>query len=343
MSTGPLSRNERNESVATADHEDARTTETTVQVYRYATGCGAITSLESVAFDLALSMAEVISAVTRLVELHLLRTDGPLGNRLVPVEPGTATSLLVAPLERSMYQHRELTDRLRARIDAIDEPATGAIDHVAGVVEIRGLVKLAGDVCRDELAILRPAGDDDLLDQLLDPCYRVLDRGVSVRLLCPHRTRADFTARAKAAHLIDAGASLRTLSRIPQVGIIFDRRLAVVVTLPDTPAGEPAARRVSDRDVVGFLTELYDQMWDSAIPFVSVEPGYEGVVDDLQRSVARLMAEGLTDEAVARRLGMSVRTCRRYVAALLQNLDAVSRFQAGVRAAHHLSLGASSP
>jgi hypothetical protein len=37
---------------------------------------------------------------------------------------------------------------------------------------------------------------------------------------------------------------------------------------------------------------------------------------------------------------MSVRTCRRHIAALLQNLDAVSRFQAGVLAASRLTMPA---
>lgn len=342
MSTGPLS---RIGSLPAADreHDDRaagtgveQVTATTIEVYRYVAGRGGIGSLEAVAVDLSMPMPQVISAITRLVELHLLRTDGPVGDRLVPVDPGVATSLLVAPLERAMYQHRELTDQLRARIDAIVEPTVGSIDHVAGTVEIRGLVKLAGDVCRQELAVLRPAGDDDLLDELLDPCYQVLDREVAVRVVCPHRTRADFAARAKAGRLINAGAELRTLSQIPQAAIVFDRRLAVIIALPDGDDA-PTARRVSDRDVVGFLSDLFDQMWDGATPFASVEPGYAAAVDDLQRSVARLMAEGLTDEAVARRLGMSVRTCRRHIAALLQNLNSVSRFQAGVQAAQRLA------
>jgi hypothetical protein len=34
---------------------------------------------------------------------------------------------------------------------------------------------------------------------------------------------------------------------------------------------------------------------------------------------------------------MSVRTCRRHIAALLRNLGSVSRFQAGVQAAQRLT------
>lgn len=47
----------------------------------------------------------------------------------------------------------------------------------------------------------------------------------------------------------------------------------------------------------------------------------------------RLLAAGLTDEAVARRLDVSVRTLRRVTADLMERLEARSRFQAGYLAA----------
>ncbi|MBX6389074.1 MAG: LuxR family transcriptional regulator [Frankia sp.] len=46
----------------------------------------------------------------------------------------------------------------------------------------------------------------------------------------------------------------------------------------------------------------------------------------------RLLAEGVKDEAAARTLGLSVRTVRRMVAELMRQLDARSRFQAGILA-----------
>jgi DNA-binding NarL/FixJ family response regulator len=45
-----------------------------------------------------------------------------------------------------------------------------------------------------------------------------------------------------------------------------------------------------------------------------------------------LLADGLKDEAVARALGVSVRTVRRMVAELMNRLDARSRFQAAILA-----------
>jgi DNA-binding NarL/FixJ family response regulator len=44
------------------------------------------------------------------------------------------------------------------------------------------------------------------------------------------------------------------------------------------------------------------------------------------------MAQGLTDDAIAHHLGVSTRTVRRTVSGLLVQLDARSRFQAGVQA-----------
>jgi DNA-binding CsgD family transcriptional regulator len=46
----------------------------------------------------------------------------------------------------------------------------------------------------------------------------------------------------------------------------------------------------------------------------------------------RLRAEGHTDEAIAKRLGVSHRTARRIASELMERLDARSRFEAGVRA-----------
>jgi DNA-binding NarL/FixJ family response regulator len=47
----------------------------------------------------------------------------------------------------------------------------------------------------------------------------------------------------------------------------------------------------------------------------------------------RLLAAGLTDEAAANRLGVSLRTVRRQVRTVMTRLQASSRFQAGYNAA----------
>ncbi|MER5700912.1 helix-turn-helix domain-containing protein [Micromonospora sp. NPDC002296] len=51
-----------------------------------------------------------------------------------------------------------------------------------------------------------------------------------------------------------------------------------------------------------------------------------------ERLIALLLS-GITDEAIARHLGISYRTAQRHIAALMAGLGADTRFQAGVQAA----------
>lgn len=60
-------------------------------------------------------------------------------------------------------------------------------------------------------------------------------------------------------------------------------------------------------------------------------PG-EGRPSEDQLELLGLLAEGLKDEAIARRLGVHVHTARRRITRLLHDLDADTRFQAGARA-----------
>jgi DNA-binding NarL/FixJ family response regulator len=247
---------------------------------------------------------------------------------------------LINPVEREIFARRDLIDRLRESIDVIaQQPAppaepAGAIDWVSGAAEIRGLLKLAMDACRlGVLVLCSDAATETELIEFLDG-YTIARYDVEVRVLCPHRRRADFADRARTVRMIHRGAEVRTVSRLPQTTIIFDRALAVLLGTGEPEL--PTAQRVRDRTVAHCLAGLFDQLWDNGIPVTTEEPGYQPVVDEVQQAIARLMAQGFTDEVVARKLGMSVRTCRRHIAALLRNLNSVSRFQAGVHAAGRL-------
>ena len=52
------------------------------------------------------------------------------------------------------------------------------------------------------------------------------------------------------------------------------------------------------------------------------------------------MGEGDKDEAISRKLSVSVRTCRRHIADYMTQVGATSRFQAGVIAAREGHLDA---
>lgn len=309
-------------------------------VYRYAVRKGAIEAIDAAAADLGIGVHEANDAVEHLVESRLLRTDGDAGRRFVPVDPEIAAASLVSSVEREIYQRRELIDQIRERIDMFRQDYVGSdvrasapssIEYLVGSMEVRGFLKVASDACRDEVLVLRPSmGDAEDTDELSQAYLPLLARGIALRIICQHRSRADLVTRMKMKKLADAGASVRTVSHIPRAAAVFDRSLAVLFGLSD---GESGVARVSNQGVVQFLLDLFNHLWDAATPLEGAESGYANVADDLQQAIAGLMARGYTDEVVARKLGMSVRTCRRHIAALMRDLEAVSRFQAGVQAA----------
>lgn len=62
-------------------------------------------------------------------------------------------------------------------------------------------------------------------------------------------------------------------------------------------------------------------------------PKMDQDLEPLAREVLRQLASGAKDATAARNMGLALRTYRRIVAHLLNELDARSRFQAGYRAA----------
>nr|WP_230416588.1 LuxR C-terminal-related transcriptional regulator [Micromonospora tarapacensis] len=87
--------------------------------------------------------------------------------------------------------------------------------------------------------------------------------------------------------------------------------------------------------VVDYLYRSLEQVWASALPFddeTTPNGGYGVAGDDLKRALLHLLAAGRKDEFIARKLSISVRTCRRHIAEIMHDLGAESRFQAGVLA-----------
>jgi DNA-binding NarL/FixJ family response regulator len=106
--------------------------------------------------------------------------------------------------------------------------------------------------------------------------------------------------------------------------LLVDRSVAMVITGDDAVVNRTPAS-------VAPLCVLADQVWAQGNP----SPRRHNLPDQTPRHhrVLRLLADGLTDDAIARQVGVSVRTVRNDMAAAMLSLDARSRFQAGVRAA----------
>jgi len=85
--------------------------------------------------------------------------------------------------------------------------------------------------------------------------------------------------------------------------------------------------------VVAALVQLFEMMWQQACPLPDWTPGTSpSIGEEIDERLLALLATGMKDEAIARELGISIRTLGRRTADLLANLGARNRFQAGMQA-----------
>lgn len=119
-----------------------------------------------------------------------------------------------------------------------------------------------------------------------------------------------------------------TWAALDEIAIIDD---AVVLVPSPGPADRAEIAVIREPLVARQLSGFFNAAWAQAAQ--QPEAAYKGPQDDIKYRIIRLLAEGAKDETVARRLGISLRTCRRHVAEILDQLDSSSRFQAGVKAA----------
>ncbi|TDD61377.1 LuxR family transcriptional regulator [Kribbella antibiotica] len=141
----------------------------------------------------------------------------------------------------------------------------------------------------------------------------------------------EYLAEPGVQTALDAGVEVRTVRELPTRMVIVDDHFALVGL---AAGGSTGALLVRSSELVAALTQYYDQLWESATPVTQTQTkGLGGT----EREVLRLLVHGLKDEAIARHLQISVRTVRRHIAAIMEFVDAPTRFAAGA-AAHRLGL-----
>ncbi|MCX4770292.1 transcriptional regulator [Streptomyces sp. NBC_01285] len=130
-------------------------------------------------------------------------------------------------------------------------------------------------------------------------------------------------------NLAAAGERSRLLPHLPLKARIVDRRVAVV---PLAGGSKDSIVLVHPSGLLDGLMELFEAYWERAEPLLSEGPDVVEGPSEEELVLVRLLHSGYKDQAIARQLGVSVRTATRRVAALMQRLDAGTRFQAGVKA-----------
>ncbi|MFI0976594.1 LuxR family transcriptional regulator [Streptomyces sp. NPDC021093] len=313
-----------------------------MQVYGWAVTHGCLVVADAAA-ALGLPREQVARSASALASISLFRLAEPLTAGSDPeapepvwnaVDPQMLAAEVAANESRlrrglaELYSVWDTMDSLAALYAAgtDNEVRTAPLEIVDSLDAAISLIQQASAGCRHELMTSQPGGGRPAgeLEEAFQRDLAMLQRGVQMRSLYQHTSRRHAPTQEYAERVTAAGAQVRTLPELLGRMIAFDRS---VVFLPHHEANGGAVV-VRDPSTVAFLCNAFDHSWGIAVPYSPTDQD-RTVRADLAHTILSLLSEGLKDDAIARRLGVSLRTCRKYIAEIFKDLSAESRFQAG--------------
>lgn len=272
----------------------------------------------------------------------VLRTSSP--ERFEAVDPDVAVEPLLVVAEQRLEAAREEARRLAAlHREHVLGPDRSVVELIRGGEPLRQRITQVKRAARRQLRCLSPfrhahRGTDDIELELLV-------RGVACRTLYDRAAVERPGALAAAERLAAAGGQTRVLPQVPLEMYLADDRIALLPL--ETSTEDQTAVVIHPSGLLDALGNLFEGLWQRALPLGLAggpAPGAaEPVAEPDRQRITALLLSGLTDQAIAHQLGVSYRTVQRRIASLMDELDASTRFQAGVQAAIRARSGTGLP
>jgi DNA-binding CsgD family transcriptional regulator len=309
-------------------------------------------TLGELAKALGWDVVDARAALEPLMATGLARADASAGADaraaagivVVPASPSTALQAMLNREEERLAVRARQVDEAKQALERLAE------DHRVGQVrrwdtaptqlvvaeEVRpALVDLARATTgpfRSAHVLLGPFAEAE--DELTRLVARQVREGRRADAVYPTSVLDDPDQLAHVRFWSTQGERARFARRVPVQFLLFGDEAAVLPAAPGPEArsGDPQHLVVRDRALVAAIRALFDLLWERSAGL----PRGAGGEDDTpegREAVLELLALGAKDEAIARQLGISLRTVRRRVAYLLDELGASTRFQAGMEAA----------
>ncbi|MFI7675962.1 LuxR C-terminal-related transcriptional regulator [Actinophytocola sp. NPDC049390] len=211
---------------------------------------------------------------------------------------------------------------------------TADVEPVTDLAELFALTERVQERARERIRWLdRPpyhSTPDRFAAQESLQARRMAD-GIAYLTLYHQEVYDDTNLFASMTRMIEAGEDARVLADLPVKLLIADDHTGLLVPEP-ARSGVAGSLLVHTSGLLNALCGLFETLWTLGVPVTAAEPSVR--LSERDRTIITLMAAGLTDEAIARRLRLSRRTVVRRITALLDRLGATTRFQAGVQAAN---------
>jgi DNA-binding CsgD family transcriptional regulator/sugar-specific transcriptional regulator TrmB len=290
--------------------------------------------------NLGLSEDEVRATLDRLTELALLHSSS--GARpFIPASPEVGLIPLLQHIEAELDERRARLSRDRAVLAALTseyatrriQAGTEGVERIDSLDAVRVRLQELSQQATLEVRAFMPGRSlsADALQAARPLDEQNLGRGVRMQTVYLDTVRQVQPMVEYATWFAAQGGSTRTVPSLPMRLILCDRSTAVIPVQPDT--GHEGAFVIRLVSVVTALNNLFDLVWERATPLGETPAADPDRPSERDVALLKMLEEGLTDEGIGRKLGVSIRTVRRLMADLQQRLNAQSRFQAGLEAA----------
>jgi DNA-binding CsgD family transcriptional regulator len=164
------------------------------------------------------------------------------------------------------------------------------------------------------------------------PEWQALERGARLRTI--YHPGFDADRLKELALFATKGEESRT-GPVPMKLVLVDAELAIIPSMRSyLPGHELRMSVVRHPLLVEALQWQFEAVWESAVPIVASTYTES---DPRRQMLMALLMTGSTDQAIASQLGINVRSVRRWIAELMDELGVSTRLQLGaamVRAEH---------
>ncbi|MFE7392323.1 LuxR C-terminal-related transcriptional regulator [Streptomyces sp. NPDC057582] len=273
------------------------------------------------------------AAVGELTGLGLV---GPDGARLVAHPPRAALDVVVESRTKELAELRNGVEELSRfwRDHHID--GVSYIEIARTEVARRALVRRLYDEAAEQLRCLTIGftGRSAQPNSLAPGFREALTRGVRCSVVYGAEVLRDRPGREGVQTSIDLGERARVFPGIPLNMGICDDRFALVCP-PASNWGRRHHILVQRSDLLEALIGVFDSFWQIAVPLptaVDTANDIGATATAENRQLLTYLSGGLTDDSIARELGVSERTVARRITRLQEVLGAQTRFQLGVQA-----------
>ncbi|MGW3362970.1 LuxR C-terminal-related transcriptional regulator [Streptosporangium canum] len=288
-------------------------------------------TIDAAARAIGWSATTTLDALSELQGMGLVDVDADTAIRLD--DPWNALRRLVREESRQLARSEAALSKVRqTRLKVLHAlPQLTAVHADRLHVEIPhdsglAITHLLGEASAGvQIMNMSRPGRPYLAEDLTDHVRRLTENGVGTAALI-----LDSQQDCVGPAFSRSGARVCTATSLPFSMVVIDDRVAVCEL--DLDAGYPCALLTRSLPLVDLFSSIFRHGWATAETYrpercASLSPDPDIGLDRREQLTLRMLADGMKDEAIARNIGISVRTLRRVINKIQDRLQTRNRLE----------------